>query len=262
MNLLLSFIKQDIKRSFISWRFVGSVLAVFLLYSLSSISEMVLVGREASVIYIFDAVNSFNSLMDIFLVISVICYGTSYCEDHQSRYDLYLMTRINSRQYAIGRVLTCWLTTIIAVFAGTWLYILCLRTIYPWVNESFDYASYLTFSDPKLLNHPIVYLLYLTFIRMLAAGMWSIAALACSTIVSSTFVTIATPLLLNRVYSVIYWIFSLPSWLSIDFLTDSSAAFKNWADALLHTCSFFLIATFLFGVLFFLRVSRVVKKSA
>ncbi len=260
MTAVLRYYRTDLRRAFLSPRFLGAVLVVCLIYVVSALPEMR--HDDYTVVELFDAVNGFNSLMNVFLVASVICYGTSFCADRQNHFDRYLTIRVSPSHYAFSRVVSCWLSTVSAVFLGCWLFVSVMRLGVPlydasYVMEEGSVDFYMLLQDGK----PLLFLQYFILIRMFAAGMWSTAALLSSTFFPSVFVTMAAPLILNRLYSVVFYLLKLPFRFSIDRLTDASVYLGSVRHGLIYTCTFFFAITVLLAIAFFFRARRVMKNA-
>lgn len=259
MTAVLRYYRTDLRRAFLSPHFLGAVLVVCLIYVVSALSEMY---DDYTVVKLFDAVNSFNSLMDVFLVTSVICYGTSFCADRQNHFDRYLTIRVSPSHYAISRVVSCWLSTVAAVFLGCWLFVSVMRLGFPLYDASYVMEEGSVDVYMLLQNRqPLLFLQYFILIRMFAAGMWSTAALLSSTFFPSVFVTMAAPLILNRLYSVVFYLLKLPFRFSIDHLTDTSVYLGSMRYELIYTCTFFFAITVLLAIAFFFRARRVMKNA-
>lgn len=262
MRAWLRYLKVELHRSILSASFVLAVIAVFLLYLLSSLSEIRTMARDvgATVPYFFDAVNSFNSMMDILLIISALCYARSFCNDWQHRYFRSVVARTSVNNYCTCRATVCFISTFTAVLLGMWLYIFLLSIFFPMqaVYQSVDGLNPV-FGSLLYEGKPLVYLMCFCVIKAASCGMWGMAALASSSYMPNTFIALVSPLILHKAYSILYWALNLPPYLSIDFLSEGLVMFRKPSTALIYSCSFFFVCSMLLGYLFCYRVKKVIR---
>ena len=262
MSDLSHYLKVEFYRAFTSKNFALTICLTFLLYLCSTLKEIFLLGRDAAatVPYFFGVVNNFNSLMDILLVISALCCATSFCDDWQNRYIRSIVARVPVNTYCASRVVTCFCTTVLAVFIGICFYIVFLSLIYPVylpLNEL--KGTQVAFGDLLSSNRQITYLLCLSIIKAISCGMWGISALLCSAIIPDTLIVVATPLILKKAYSVLYYVFKLPIVFSIDFLSEGLVNMGDWKVTFAYPCIFLILCTMPMGLLFSIRVKQVVQ---
>lgn len=254
--------KVEFYRALTSKNFALTVGITFLLYLVSTLKEMFLLGGDAvaTVPYFFGVVNNFNSLMDILLVISASCCATSFCDDWQNRYIRSIVTRVPVNIYCVSRVVTCFCITVLAVFIGICFYIIFLSLIYPvYIPLNRLRETQIAFGDLLSSNRQITYLLCLSVIKAISCGMWGISALLCSAIIPDTLIVIAAPLILKKAYSVLYYVFKLPIAFSIDFLSEGLVNMGDWKVTFAYPCIFFILCTITMGFLFCIRVRQVIQ---
>lgn len=227
-----------------------------LLYLLSTLNEMQLNSwTNGSVAYYFDAVDNFNSLLDVLPVVAALCCATSFCSDWQERYVHAILVRTTEGRYCACRLAACFFVTALAVFLGVCLYLAALAAFYPLTEESGGYLTW-AYADLVLGEQPVRYLLCKAAVKAVSCGMWGVAALACSAVIPDMLVTVASPLLFKRLYSVLYNMLGLPQALSIDFVSESLVTVGSWQASLLHACGLFLLYAALAGAAYRLLVKR------
>lgn len=245
-----------------SKNFILTICATFLLYLVTTLKEMLLLGRHTvvTVSYFFGVVNNFNSLMDVLLVLSAFCYATSFCHDWQHRYVRSIVARVPMNKYCVSRAIACFCTTVIAVFVGICVYVLVLALFYP-IYLPLDEINHAqgAFGDLLASNKQITYLLCLSIIKAVSCGMWGTAALLCSAFIPDTLVVVVSPLILKKAYSVLYYVFELPIVFSVDFLSEGLVSMGNWRASFIYPCVFFVLCTVLIGSLFTIKVMRVLR---
>ena len=143
----------------------------------------------------------------------------------------------------------------LAVFLGVCLYLAALAALYPLARPG-DAAGGIAFDGLAAQGNYLGALLCRAAVKAVSCGMWGVAALACSAVIPDMLVTVASPLLFKRLYSVLYNMLGLPQALSIDFVSESLVTVGSWQASLLHACGLFLLYAALAGAAYRLLVKR------
>ena len=255
-----SMLRVDFRRVFSSFGFYATVLCKFLVFLLSASEEIQLVaGSEgASVYYFFNAVNSFNSLADIMLIVATLPFALSFCEDWQNKYYRSLLIRSNISSYCWARALVCFLTTFLAIFLGMMVFIGVLSIWFP-ITAPGD-GEFDIFKVFALNGKPMVSLTFFCVIRGFASAFWSIVSLTFSAYIANVFVALTAPLIVNKLLAVLFNIL-LPYRYSISFLTEGIVDMGSWSWSLAFPCLLFTVLSLILILLFKSRAKEVLHNA-
>ncbi len=262
MRAGLRYLRVEAARALTARTFPLCVGLTALLYLLCSFHEMQLfpptmagADNAVSAAYLFGAVDNFNSLLDVLPVVAALCCATSFCSDWQERYVHAILVRTTEGRYCACRLAACFFVTALAVFLGVCLYLAALAALYPLARPG-DAAGGIAFDGLAAQGNYLGALLCRAAVKAVSCGMWGVAALACSAVIPDMLVTVASPLLFKRLYSVLYNMLGLPQALSIDFVSESLVTVGSWQASLLHACGLFLLYAALAGAAYRLLVKR------
>lgn len=262
MRAGLRYLRVEAARALTARTFPLCVGLTALLYLLCSLHEMQLfpptmagADNAVSAAYLFGAVDNFNSLLDVLPVVAALCCATSFCSDWRERYVHAILVRTTEGRYCACRLAACFFVTALAVFLGVCLYLAALAALYPLARPG-DAAGGIAFDGLAAQGNYLGALLCRAAVKAVSCGMWGVAALACSAVIPDMLVTVASPLLFKRLYSVLYNMLGLPQALSIDFVSESLVTVGSWQASLLHACGLFLLYAALAGAAYRLLVKR------
>lgn len=256
MSATLRYLRVEAARALTARTFPLCAGLTALLYLLSTLNEMQLNSwTNGSVAYYFGVVDNFNSLLDVLPVVAALCCATSFCSDWRERYVHAILVRTTEGRYCACRLAACFFVTALAVFLGICLYLAALAAFYPLARPG-DAAGGIAFDGLAAQGNYLGALLCRAAVKAVSCGMWGVAALACSAVIPDMLVTVASPLLFKRLYSVLYNMLGLPQALSIDFVSESLVTVGSWQASLLHACGLFLLYAALAGAAYRLLVKR------
>lgn len=255
-----SMLRADFRRVFSSFGLYATILCTFLVFLLSVSEEIQLVaGSEgASVCYFFNAVNSFNSLADIMLIVATLPFALSFCEDWKNKYYRALLIRSNISSYCWARALVCFIATFLAVFLGLMLFIGVLSIWFPIaVAGDGEYGIFRVFIQN---GQPIFYLIFLCVIRGFASAFWSIVSLTFSAYIANVFVALTAPLIVNKLLAVLFTTL-LPQRYSIYYFTEGLVDMGSWGLSLAYPCILFTVLSIILALLFKSRAKEVLHNA-
>jgi hypothetical protein len=253
-------LRMDFYRAFGSYRFLAAILLTCALYLVSSGNEIKMLanGRnEVSVVYFFDAVNNYNTLMDILLVICVLPYSMSFCADWKNRYIRAIAIRTTSRTYSWSRVITCFISSFAAVIAGIMLYVCLMALFFPLYHaNSYDPDSGAILGQLLAADQPLLYLLGYGVIRGASSAFWAVFGIVCSSYIPNVFLALSAPLIgFKLLVDLQYW-FRLPLFLSVDYISEGFVPMGNWWQSLAYAVALFVAGAVVLGFIFQSKVKK------
>ncbi len=132
MKEMYCYLKADFKRSICSIKFILSVVLIICVLLFATQEGIAL---DTDVLYVFSIVMYGMPAM-IILVCGSIAFADSLCEDLEQKYVLQQIIRGDLGKYVTARVLSIFITTIIATALGVFLFSSILHISLPWVEIS------------------------------------------------------------------------------------------------------------------------------
>ncbi|WOC33098.1 MULTISPECIES: hypothetical protein [Caproicibacterium] len=256
MKRFWNLFKTDLRRAFgvRLWLLCLGVTALFLL----SLSHYYFLGGEDFCYRIKLA--ELPIFIDIMLVFSTAAYGVSFCEDWDNRNIRNLFVRAGAKKYAASKVASCFLASFTVLFIGKLLLVLSQLAVSPVLFNpdvfdgmqspagSVDALAYTgNFGGWVLVN----------LVRFALEGtVFSVLALAVSTVLTNKFVVLVVPLIVRMLYQCATIGGFIPAALTMSNLFEDSYCSLSVFQGLLRPVLISLASCLLFGCLFFYGVKR------
>ena len=193
-------LKTDFSRAFLSWRFLLAVFLMFLTWELNSRRFQF----KDDVLYLFVHVWRRSTTSLLAMVITSAVYLSSFCEDAENHFLRYAVMRTGVARYVLSKVITCFCSSFLVLFLGTFLFIVCQSFHLPLTAaESITVMNFkpLTCLGWMLPEHILLFLGIQTFLHGLMCGGMCVLALAFSTFIRNSYGVYVIPFLLNYCFS-------------------------------------------------------------
>lgn len=250
-------ILNDLKRTFLHYRFPLAVILIFLMWDINS--QRFQMADDVLFLFINVRGRSITPLMA--MVITSIVYVTSYCEDYENHFLRYCLLRTDLKSYVISKLGICFLTSFCVMLLGTVLFIWRKSLLLPVaaVNSiSIDNFKPVSCFGWLLPSHTLAYILIQIILDGLCCGSMSIMSLALSTFVKNSHAVIMLPCML---YFCFYYFFTnilqAPDMLSVESIYNSCTTTYTGCSALLLFYAIFI--TLLFSATAYLIMFQKIK---
>ena len=251
-------LRMELRRAFTSPGFFAAVVGMAAVLFVGTASEMNTLGGMGSVYYFFLCANSFNSITDIMLVVSVLPFATSFCADFKNHYYRPILARTSADGYSSSKAAACFISTFAAVALGCILFVLALSLFYPFLDE-IAATSLDPFSELPIEKYAVLHLLFFILIRSLAAAFWGELSLMSTAFMPSVFAALCMPLIAYNLLSLLTDVFDAS--FNISMLQQSSVTLGPWYFTLIYSCLLFILLAVLCAVVFKKQVRRLVKNA-
>lgn len=228
MKNLMRSILYDLYITF-SRPFVYVVIALtYALYMVSAAAEIGITRySEYSVVYYFQAINSFNSLMDILLILATFPPALNFHYEQRTKHHVLAIMRINSSAYFWSKVITCFISTLLSIFAGIFIFIVTLSFKFPLILQNDIHLTGDVLFFLIEAQRPWAYLFGMCLIKAVSMAFWSVFALYCSSYLKDIYYTLLSPLIGYRIYASLYFMLRLPAFCGIQFLGEGLVDLGN-----------------------------------
>lgn len=186
--------KMDCIRAFASWKWILSVVGIFLAFSFCG---MDMYHSETGIIDIVGSV-FWGRMVMLTIPFCTFSFGDGLCADCEKKYYRLLYIRGDTKKYLRSKIVACFLTACSAMIVGFLLFCFVLSLKFPISISGGDYNYYYIQSYGYLLQTKqyFFYLFMLGFQFGLLAGILSTAGMAFSAFISNRLLVFATPLFL------------------------------------------------------------------
>lgn len=216
-------LRMDAKRCFLSWRFIGIIVAVCIICLLSMLEVLGVVltkGRS----YGYSSADQLNGMLlferfkPLLIVALAAVYSCSFVEDWKHRYFRFIHVRSNLRAYAVSKII---ITVTGVVLAATLGFLLFGLVLYPWMpmgiiadtpELELSLVSYSDYTDILTGPFPALYFILQGWTFGLAASFPALAGLWLTTYQSNAFLGIGGP------FFIFYAMIAISYWLLPDYL--------------------------------------------
>ena len=190
---LWDYLRVDLPRAFLSWRFPAGAAGVALTMYVASLEG---IAGDISVTYmVWLIVYGMPFLMC--LVFSAFPYSGCFCEDFENKYAWPQIERGGLKQYAFSKTVTVMLSAAGAMTAGVVLYVSILHTGLPWFDaEDAVCQSAVTLGGFRGVISGGHYLLYFALFGLqfgILSGILALLAAYVSLFINSRLLTLAVP---------------------------------------------------------------------
>ena len=127
---LWNYLRADLYRAVVSWRFLTGALGVTLTMYLASMEG---IAGDTNVTYVVWLIVYGMPFM-LSLVFSAFPFSGCFCEDFENKYAYLQIERGNLNLYTVSKIITIMLAAVLAMTAGVILYVSILHIWLPWFD--------------------------------------------------------------------------------------------------------------------------------
>lgn len=232
---------STLKRSFLSPLFLSAIVGTVLTCYISARDYIV---DDMNVVYIIELMLNLGMMKKVLVFFAAIPFVTAFCQDYNSGYINFVLSRSSEKKYLISTVLSCVLSGFSAIFIGISIFGAILSVLYPVQT----YETVGVYSSVAA-QHPFLYLLILNSVFSLYAAVWTMAGLALSAILVDGMVALGSPLIWG--YILEEMTDKLPSYLNLYKLSHCYDIFgQSVLLNYLYTIAVFIFVILIFGYIF------------
>lgn len=191
---LYNYIKIDLYRAFCSWRFVVGVLGVFFTLVIATFQS---IKSYVSVIHIYYII-VYGMPFIITLIFSTLPYAGCFCDDFENKYISIQIIRGKASQYVFSKIVVIFISSIITITLGTFLYVCFLRCLAPWVSNESIYEYALTSGGFRTILKRGYFIIYYILFGMqfgILAGILSMIASYISLYIYNRLLVLSLPIM-------------------------------------------------------------------
>jgi hypothetical protein len=231
-----------------------SIIGVTVLCFASVWEEMSM--NDASVAYLIEIFIGLTMFKKLVVLFAALPYVSSFCSDWKYQYIKPITIRTGIHRYIWSKLVTCFVSGCITVFAGMILFItiLCIKLPqYPEIDANLLLQP--PFGELAMGQFPVVFLLTQCFVFSLAAALWSVVGLTVSAFIPIHFVAVAVPVIASYFFE--EFTMGFPNWLNFYLLTRGADVFHQGPYvSLVLFCVIFISFSSLTGLVFSYQVRR------
>lgn len=250
MKVFTNMVASELKRSLVSPLFIFSVFGYMAVTLLTLFDE----GTDfqpgvTSLLYIYTIIRYLDFHI-LYILFAAIPSTLLFCLDWEHQFIRFLVIRTSQKCYTVSKVLVCFITAISVVLLSNVLLLIIFSSQFPLFDSNSDMLpnSYLTWSGEAGV---IIYILIKILCEAACAGFLSVTAMWLSTIVVSSFVALATPMMVYYIINTASYFFHVPGILHIGSLSNGLVEInQNPILSLLYTLLVFITATIVSGHFF------------
>ena len=257
MKLFWNLIRTDLRRAFSGrlWLLALGVTALFLL----NLSHYYFTGGES--FYYRVVISGLDIFLAVMLIFSTAAYGVSFCEDWDNRNIRNLFIRVGAKKYALSKVAVCVISSFTVLFLGKLLLMFSQLAVSP---KIFDANAFDGMDSPAGSVDALAYTgnlgewILVNLIRFSLEGtVFSVLALAVSTVLTNKFVVLVVPLIGRLLYGCIEkGVLLFPKSLTLSELIETPYSSVSVLQGILYPLLFSAGSCLLFGWLFYYGVKR------
>lgn len=199
MRRLFALCAVTLKRVIATKVFIFSVIGMAGLCLLSVYQEIsVLYGTNTSVLYLYEIASHANFWI-LYLLFATIPGGSLFCFDWDNRYIRSLILRSSKRAYGAASSFTCFVSALLTVLFGEWLFVIILRMWFPFYLQNDVSILGLENSVYSILiteKQILLYFMIRILIKAFCAAFFAVYAIWLSTKITNVFVTLTSPIIL------------------------------------------------------------------
>lgn len=174
---MINYIFSDLRRSFISWKFMISVMGVVFTFYLLGIRPISSYSIVSSYHY-----NIFQMQVLLVYIFCIMSYGDNLCQDIECRFYQLLIIRGKTNYYGISKAIVVFLSAVLTMFLGTGMHLLILKIQYPdapWITKGYEWGGMFDsfILNQKYITHILLCSLQLGFLTGILALVCTLASL-------------------------------------------------------------------------------------
>lgn len=200
--MVKKYFMTDILRLFKHYEIYAAIFAVTLVLFFS-LEDMGFVNNSVMMTYFA------STHLSGFLLAYVFCafpFGAVFCEELENHYVRYGVIRMSDRAYVISKVLVIYISSVLVMVLGTFLFLLICRIFVTWTDWTIDGYELQIIGRFGFLveeGHYILYCLAQAFHFGLLAGMLSVVSAFLSMYITNKMTIWLFPMLLQHLLSVL-----------------------------------------------------------
>lgn len=256
---LWNYLRVDLYRSIISWRFLAGIAGVAFTMYLASLEG---IASDTSVTYMVWLIVYGMPFM-LCLVFSAFPFFGCFCEDFEQKYAHLQIERGNLVNYAVSKIITVMLAAMATMMLGVVLYVSILHFRLPWFDaDDAVCQSAVTLGGFRSIISGGYYVLYFALFGLqygIMAGILALLAAYVSLFINNKLLTLAVPFM--GFYLISYYsgaLFGANEKMNLIYIFN--ATYNIWDNDVLSFVYAVAIGMFLAGVLGLLIVYRLRKK--
>lgn len=255
---VLDYLKIDLLRAMVSWKFLVGVLGVSLVMYIASLEG---IASDTNVTYVVWLI-VYGMLFMISLVFSAFPFAGCFCEDFEQKYAYSQIERGSLKNYAIAKVIAIMLVTSITMMLGVVLYVSLLHIKLPWFNqEDAICQSALSLGGFRIILKKEWYFLYFALFGLqygILAGILALLASYVSLYINNKLLTLSVPFM--SFYLISYYCRALfGNWEKINLIYIFNATFNIWDNDIIsfgYAVLVGLVFAVILGRLIFTKLKR------
>lgn len=256
MKVFATTLASELKRALLSPLFVFSVCG-YIVFTLLTLFDEGTAFRPGitSLFYVYRVIRYLDFHI-LYILFAAIPSTLLFCVDWNHQFIRLLVLRSAKRNYTISKIIACFITATCSVILSNVLLLSMLGILFPLINSSSDVLpyGYLTFPGA---SGALIFFLIKILCEAACAGFLSVTAMWLSTIISSPFVALASPLIIYYIINTISFYFELPVYIRIGSLSQGIVEIcQSPFLSLAYTLLVFIIATTATGCLFAINCVR------
>lgn len=240
----------ELKRTLFSPLFVFSVLGYTVVTLLTLFDE----GTDfqpgvTSIFYVYMIIRYLDFHV-LYILFAAIPSTLLFCSDWEHQFIRFFVIRSSKRNYIVTKILACFVTAASVVLLSNILLLSILSIQFPLFNSISDVLpnGYLSWSNGSGV---LIYLFIKILCEAACAGFLSVTAMWLSTIVVSSFVALAAPMVVFYIINTASYFFRFPANIHIGSLSKGLIEInQNPILSLLYILLVFILATTASGCLF------------
>lgn len=242
---------SQLNRVIISKTFACACLGALLLNLLCVWDEMQISSGTGTVQYFYELA-TFYSLWILFTLFGALPGATQFCSDYDSKYFRFSAMRCSKKNYGAVTAAAAFISSVLVVFVGEWLFIIALSFFYPLYSQGSGMSlKESVFKVCEGDGGVYVYFLIRILFKGFCAGFLSVAALFVSTKITNIFVALSSPIIVYFTLENLLFISRAPYFLQIGNIVKGHLQMEgNLFAAVAYPLAVFAGLSLIFGILF------------
>lgn len=212
-----------------------------------------------SVTYHIDTFFTLGQYRKVLAVFGALPFAANYADEWINGVTKECVVRIGIKKYAITNLIYCYLSAILTVFLGMWLFIGVFSLFVP-ISEPYNNPYYFIFGQFLHNNQGELYILLKTLVFSVSCGMWAVMGMLLSVFFTNKFVAVCTPFVASYVIERITEQF--PGNLNLYYVSLSFVPYDDFGSDILgflYCTGLFTALAILSGIVFYIYFKRRVQ---
>lgn len=197
----------DLRRAFINYKFPLSICMCALIYLLGCMSEI----GATDILYILGSSLNNGAFSHMLPLVAVIPYASSFLEDKNTGYLVFVNQRVTARQYLNARFTSVVLAGALSTVLGMLIFLMIAPLVFPYAElPKGNTTAYYAYMQDVVSNHNwTFYLSYYAYLQFISGMFWSAIALTISVFMNNAQLLYLMVVIMNEVLSRILFSFNL-----------------------------------------------------